>query len=875
MKKHIKKYGKRPAMALFVFYIIIFVLLFFVVKAQASVRGISIGQQGISQGENAAVQAKKDDNKSIKKSTEQKGNQDSAVKSTEKETSGATEKTKEDETEKTAEKETETKKTQESEVTEKETKAAKIKKQETKAATEQSKAQKTQRETKEAEIKSAASKEGETQSTLEKEQETQKTTEASKAQENKASEKENEQETKAAAEQSKEQEKESAEKKEEKETEKTSYNEQGTEALPQKNILKLFSQEEYEDEYKATKLRIKELKEEIESLEVSLEEMELYTAGENSMNMEISARLEGQMEPEYMIIIPSQMNVGELSRDMDTTIPYSMTVEMKDGESGYIEISTEENGRLIHDDNSSMSIKFVNKFGTKKVIKTGTESSVVLDSEIFVKAGDVKYADAGEYTGIMSFDIRHFTGGTGGENNGNGTNKEGGGGQTNNNQNNTQQENKNGTNKINEEIKEKRGRMTARVSLRKESDFDELSMADKLFYDRADLDVGEKETELTLYVIDPVPKYTEEGTPIKNVKFLYSGDSYKASVKKTSETKEFAMAEGFIEAEGKYPVSKVTAKVPNDAIWNSVDGVLKCEAYVNAVMKSTQTFYVVLDDFEGGKTKKETETTIKLEDAEYIADVSIMEGKSKKKTSKYNVLFSDKADISVSGDNATLSLYFIDPVPKYKDDENVFSDAVFTYSGSDFDASIEKDASLVRKYNKAEEYIEKAGNYGSSKMKVVLSKEAVSEANNGKLQLKFHIKAGSDKDETVTVYLKNFKLGSTKNSAKTPDGETPEEKPTETAANNAGTIAAPAARAAGKSVKSNKSVKKAEETTAPETEAVKTDTVTKPAAKKPSAPKETGPTMFSAKSGTIAEVLKLTVLVLGSVIGYGVKQKFF
>ena len=70
------------------------------------------------------------------------------------------------------------------------------------------------------------------------------------------------------------------------------------------------------------------------------------------MNMEISARLEGQMEPEYMIIIPSQMNVGELSRDMDTTVPYSMTVEMKDGESGYIEISTEENGRLIHDDNS-------------------------------------------------------------------------------------------------------------------------------------------------------------------------------------------------------------------------------------------------------------------------------------------------------------------------------------------------------------------------------------------------------------------------------------------------------------------------------------------------------------------------------------------
>ena len=204
------------------------------------------------------------------------------------------------------------------------------------------------------------------------------------------------------------------------------------------------------------------------------------------------------MEPEYMIIIPSQMNVGELSRDMDTTVPYSMTVEMKDGESGYIEISTEENGRLIHDDNSSMSIKFVNKFGTKKVIKTGTESSVVLDSEIFVKAGDVKYADAGEYTGIMSFDIRHFTGGTGGENNGNGTNKEGGGGQTNNNQNNTQQKNKNGTNKINEEIKEKRGRMTARVSLRKESDFDELSMADKLFYDRADLDVGEKDGAYTL-----------------------------------------------------------------------------------------------------------------------------------------------------------------------------------------------------------------------------------------------------------------------------------------------------------------------------------------------------------------------------------------
>lgn len=142
---------------------------------------------------------------------------------------------------------------------------------------------------------------------------------------------------------------------------------------------------------------------------------------------------------------------------------------------------------------------------------------------------------------------------------------------------------------------------TAKVSFRKSSDFDSASMCNPLFYEQADLKVNKDTTRLTLYVIDPIPNYPSEGTPLSDVSFLYQGSSYSAAIDTSDKVaKSYPAASGFIPTAGNYESSKITVTLPTDAIEASADKALTCSAYVNAVMKTTQTFYVVLTDFTKG-----------------------------------------------------------------------------------------------------------------------------------------------------------------------------------------------------------------------------------------------------------------------------------
>lgn len=474
--------------------------------------------------------------------------------------------------------------------------------------------------------------------------------------------------------------------------------------------------------------------------------------------MDISATIPTGNEADFTVIIPSEIVAGTLRTDLDTELRYSISAEMTDGEEGYLRISSAREGVLYHEEDSACGIPFENRFGTKKLRSTELDSRVVIDSSLLIRREDVRKAKAGEYMGTILFEIEYVPkeGGKTGEDPGTGKPDK---------KDPQKPEKKPGQK---EEKLEETGKYYARMSLRRNDDFEEKSMCEPLFFEKADLDVGEENTKLTMYIIDPVPSYPEYGTPLKNVRFLYNGKSYKAKVGGGRKLiKHFSQADGFIDAEGDYETSVVTVTLPNAAIRDSVNGDLQCEAYVNAVMKSTQKFRVVLDDIEKGKSETKKTSSIVLEDKAYISDLTLAEGKNKKKKSALHALFSHKADILPDGDSVSLTLYFIDPVPAFSEEGTAFSEAYFLYEGQEYEASIDtSDSSLIRKYQKTEGNIPETGDYKSGKMQAELPGEAVNASRSGKLRLRMQVKAGQDREMTVSVFLENLKGGSTKNSAR-------------------------------------------------------------------------------------------------------------
>lgn len=143
------------------------------------------------------------------------------------------------------------------------------------------------------------------------------------------------------------------------------------------------------------------------------------------------------------------------------------------------------------------------------------------------------------------------------------------------------------------------GVYTAKVSMRKSSDISKASMCQPMFYDYADITIEKNVATVKLYVIDPIPKYPKEGTPLKDVTFTTSAGTVKASVDSINKKNLAYAADGsFILKAGTYPSDVITVKLPVSAIENSAQGTILCSAYINVVMKTTQSFYVVFSDIK-------------------------------------------------------------------------------------------------------------------------------------------------------------------------------------------------------------------------------------------------------------------------------------
>lgn len=248
---------------------------------------------------------------------------------------------------------------------------------------------------------------------------------------------------------------------------------------------------------------------------------------------------------------------------------------------------------------------------------------------------------------------------------------------------------------------------TASLSMRKSSDFDSVSMCNPLFYEKADLLVNGDTTKLTLYVINPIPNYASEGTPLNNITFSYNGTTYNADISATNSIiKSYPAASGFISSAGNYNSSPITVTLPTEAIKNTADAKLTCSAYVNAIMKSTQSFYVVLSDFEKGSTtsaakasKANTSETVKsnsLNKADGIYQIPVSAIKENSDDySMMNDYMYPYADLIIKGTSYTLTLYIQHTVAgieaggpkylKYESNQAVKTENAITHNDEAYD----------------------------------------------------------------------------------------------------------------------------------------------------------------------------------------------
>lgn len=325
------------------------------------------------------------------------------------------------------------------------------------------------------------------------------------------------------------------------------------------------------------------------------------------------------------------------------------------------------------------------------------------------------------------------------------------------------------------------GQYTATVSMRKETDFQEISMCNKLFYPKADIERKGDMATVTLYVVDPVPQFANDGTPLRDMSLTYDGKTYPVRVNSSNQVmKHFDAASGFIPTAGEYSASSLVVTLPVKALTDSVQGKLTSKAFVSAVMKQNVDFYVVFTDMTAANGKpsnkpankkpasakndaKEPDLqTLTMDDGEkswYMGTVSMRRADRFDQKSMCDPLFFEKADILYQGDTAELTLYVIDPVPKFSDAGTPIKDVKFLYGEKAYAAAVQKEASQKKHFEEAAGFIPSAGEYAATPIKVILPKQAIAESEGGKLKCSAYINTVMNATQEFYVVLSDLEEG--------------------------------------------------------------------------------------------------------------------
>ena len=169
------------------------------------------------------------------------------------------------------------------------------------------------------------------------------------------------------------------------------------------------------------------------------------------------------------------------------------------------------------------------------------------------------------------------------------------------------------------------------ITMMKATDKTTASMCNSIFAPTADVTLTDDATVIKFYVAYPIPNYPNAGTDgtLKDVVATYDGEEYAAEIDITTKaTKTFTADSSStifgISTGDELETEAMTLTLPEEAITTVLSDGISISAYVNAVMNSTQTFYLVgsnLTAVGGSSSEEETATETSTESVEVSAEV--------------------------------------------------------------------------------------------------------------------------------------------------------------------------------------------------------------------------------------------------------------
>ncbi len=534
-----------------------------------------------------------------------------------------------------------------------------------------------------------------------------------------------------------------------------------------------------------------------------------------------STTIEASVSPaaSYYVVIPDRVSLGTLPAQGDFTQFYTVQVTMPEKEDGRITVSSQDRVDLALSERAASTLPCHNQFGTRHFTKSGSA-----EGQLTILGEDIRAAKPGTYSGVLQFHIRYEHGKP--------SDLSDPGNQT---KPTTPNPPVTPTEPPVEPPVEPPADIptdpiappsgsgkpgsgetyySATVSMRKDTDFNSLSMCNALFYRKADIVCKGDTATMTLYVINPVPKFASEGTPLSKISMTYRGKSYPTQLSGSKVAKHFDAAPGFIETAGNYNASPIVIQLPMQAIREASGKAIRCTAYVNAIMKQNVGFYVVLKDLvqtgsapsnqdasaadtgtnsaNGIDGESATLTMGQGEKTYYESKVSMRRSDDFKTASMCNSLFHEKADIVYQGDTAELTLYVIDPVPKFADEGTPLSDVAFLYEGKKYAAALHPDKQVKKHFEEAPGFIPASGEYSVTPVSVVLPKEAIEASLDAKLMCSAYINTVMHTTQKFYVVLDDLKKTDKPNQAKDPQKDSsPLPKPTDSKAPESEAVSQP------------------------------------------------------------------------------------
>lgn len=158
--------------------------------------------------------------------------------------------------------------------------------------------------------------------------------------------------------------------------------------------------------------------------------------------------------------------------------------------------------------------------------------------------------------------------------------------------------------------------------------------------------------------------------------------------------------------------------------------------------------------------------TSDFSDGTYTANVSMMKYYSISEYSMCSALFYDSADITISGDTATLTLYLINPIPMYQNYGTPLLDIVFEYEGKQYSGTLDESLVYTKHFDYAAGFIDSAGEYSCNPITVTLPIEAIKNTTDGTLTCTAYVNVIMNSTQTFFVFLTDF--NKTSGSSETP-----------------------------------------------------------------------------------------------------------